>query len=311
MKKYLLLLNLIFVVLFSSSSIVYSSNEEQETSKNHRSLPKDIPYMKPNIDPNPAKDYDYEVNDSIFNKIYLLQTFTSKLFNRSSCQLVSEKGGSGSGTVISIEKTSEARIRSKIFTARHVVETDDGDLSFPDVYQGLTSFKEEEERVAYLAKHKVDEICFNPKTKADIALLKGEVIDNPVDDFLYESVAKLRSRKDHSESNGYMNHYPLGVSTQRFNTGEVRKDGEHTISSLPGSSGAGIFNSHNRLSYIHSGGGDITRMRALYNLSILKDLPNRDKTFNISENNKSSPIFEEDLMDFCQCYKFSDWQKKK
>lgn len=49
-----------------------------------------------------------------------------------------------------------------------------------------------------------------------------------------------------------MSHHPLGVYSQRRNVGWTRQDGSHTISSLPGSSGAGIFTLRNFLGCIGS-----------------------------------------------------------
>lgn len=139
-------------------------------------------------------------------------------------------------------------------------------LFFPDVYQGISSFQDGS--VAYLVKHEIDEICFNPKLNTDIALLKERITENNMGDSLFKTPAKIQSKNYHVKTlfyEGYMSHYPLGVYTQRFNIGNIFKDGAHSISSLPGSSGAGIFN--------------------------------------LSEKNKIHPIFDEDVRGFCKFFK--------
>lgn len=117
------------------------------------------------------------------------------------------------------------------------------------------------------------------------------------------------SKEDHIESpvyDGYMSHYPLGVYTQRLNLGNIFRDGNHSISSLPGSSGAGIFNLMRRLAWIHSGASrEVLPLRVFYNLSILDDLPRSSRILHMSEKNQSNPIFEEDIAGFCDCYKRS------
>jgi hypothetical protein len=305
MKKYIFSSLILNFLLFSNIEVYGINNEEDETSPNyHRHLPKDVPFMKVNDDHN---KYDYEVDDESFDKIHPPMRFDEEGFNDNSCQVILENGSMGSGNVTSIKEDKE-EIRSEILTARHVVEdSKTKTLSFPDVFQGMSSF--EDGSVAYLAKHEIDEICFNPTLNSDIALLKGRVTENNMNDKLFKTPAQIQSKKDHIESpiyEGYMSHYPLGVFTQRFNIGNIFRNGEHSISSLPGSSGAGIFNLMHKLAWVHSGSSEMpSPVRVFYNVSILSGLPWSKKILQLSEKNKSNSIFEEDIKGFCNCYKRS------
>ncbi len=304
-----LLCSLNFALASSQSDKDFEGEHAHPQETYHRHLPRDTSYMRPNTDPSTKGEYDYVVGDAEFDRIHPIRRFKDREFSSSSCQIVTEEGGMGSGTVIKIQDTGSEEKRSELLTAKHVVLDESGKISFPKAYQGQTSFLNG--TVNYLAAHEVDEICFNPHSGGDIALLKAQVTENHINDNLLESVAKVRNRQEaikgskvSAEEEVSMSHHPLGEYAQRRNSGWIRPNGDHTISSLPGSSGAGIFNLRGELGWIHSGGGQYySPLRVLYDVLILKDLPPHKKTFNINPQNASTPIFREDLSKFCDCYK--------
>lgn len=296
---------LLFSIFFLFSLKVIGSEKREETDFNNkgyqRHLDHDIPYMKINTDYYKKLHYDYIVDDEVFNKIHPPIHFDDAGYNLSACRVKCPNKTVGSGTIISISKSENNEIRSEIITAKHVVEDKVGNVMFPLIEQGLTTFSDG--RSAYLAKHEIEEVCYKRGSVDDIALLKGVAVENNYDD-LFSTPSQIRSRKLQNKeilTEVYGSHYPFGTSTQRLNFGIVNPDGTHGVGSLPGSSGFGLHNSNKELSWVHSAGGRKTDKKVLYDVSFLNRPPER--IYNIAENNISYPIFKEDIREFKDCVK--------
>jgi hypothetical protein len=310
MKKNIYMGIVSFVLIAASASVVSSENKEEDNNnfnKNYqRHLEHDIPYMKINTDDGSKKKYDYIVDDESFDKIHPPISFNDEGYNPSSCRIKCPNKTLGSGTLVSLKKDENHNIRSEIMTAKHVTQdlNNQKKTMFPIVEQGITAFRDK--RVAYLAKHEVDEVCYKPNSKDDIALLKGRIIENNYGDFILSSPAKIRPKQAQQKEIServYINHYPFGLSTQRLNFGDISVNGSHTVSTLPGSSGAGIFNVNKQLSWIHSGENNPSNKKAFYDMSFLKRVPENEKIHNIAKDNESYPIFNEDIKEFTNCFK--------
>lgn len=268
--------------------------------------------MKPSVfHDDDSEQYSYIVDQSSFDKIHERIFFFSKHYKPYTAYVESEFG-TGSGVVINLQR-KEVQIDSETITARHVVEdTKTKELHFPRIYQGLSEFGDG--RANYVAEHSVEEICFQLNSKKDIALLRGKVIKNNSGTDLISiknitakvAPQQVSENEDNLNKTYFMNHYPLGTTIQRFNFGKFLsfKNGFHEISSLPGSSGAGIFGTEGLLQFIHTRGGEISKKeKVLYDLPLLEELPKEKRIYEIASYNESETISQEDLNRFTECYR--------
>lgn len=175
-------------------------------------------------------------------------------------QLRSLKGGRGTGTLLTLEKKDDHYIGTGI-TALHVfLEPFSGHKGIKQYrytpsnwtfYQNSTSI--DDDNLSYFAEIEVLEVLFVPDSGKDTCLFKGKYILNG--DYLPEELSEIipvvqanlpKVRKSIITSGKTIDasfyHYPLGELYQRKNKGKASSENStHTISSLPGSSGASLI----------------------------------------------------------------------
>lgn len=213
-------------------------------------------------------------------------------------QLRSLSGGKGTGTLIGLEEENGCYIGTGI-TALHVflefyIEQKDikkcryrpKEWKF---YQNSTST--DNETSTHFAIMKVTQVLFDPSLGEDICLFKGiyklngeylpeELLQimRIVQDNLPKIRGEIRISKKAVRVSLY--HYPLGVLDQIKNKGEaLLSSSTHTVSTLPGSSGASLYaKKTNDIVGIHIGsiGGSPIKL-------ISEDVPNGE--IEVVENN--------------------------
>ena len=253
--------------------------------------------------------FHYIVDDNAFYKIHPAVNINN--FKKSSC-LVDSKHSSGCATIFDISNKNDIT-ESRALSAAHVVydtkkdpkfktadKLDAAYVSFPELYQGM--FKHHD-KITYIASYETDKICFDKRIpRRDVAVFHSKLKDTPlIFDELKDFKSNINEIKHEKKITGTINHHPLGVLDQRLNVGETDTDGTHLIPTMPASSGSGIHDENNNLSFVHTNGGS-GGDKILYNLSILKDYPTEKKIFELGPKNYSVPFSKADLYDFTECF---------
>lgn len=199
----------------------------------------------------------------------------------------------GTGTIINIEGDRVTGI-----TAKHVFLGEgccyNNKMVYGNFYPG--SVRMDDNSTNWLAEIRIDEIITDGTCK-DIAVFKGNLLGVPqeVKDLLISKVSKIRAYNEPIRGgNVKIYQYPLGYEDQRIKEGKILPGKYHYVSTLPGSSGAPIFQGDEIIA-IHIAGADaITKVR--YFGDKLKDI--KGERFDLSENNVFEMISNEDLRYF-------------
>ena len=284
----------IAILLFVSSifSSIQTALGTDKVFEEERHLPKDTKFMK-------EDKGRFIVDEDAFNHIHKKVDFKSQEYNHSTSYLLGKQGGICSATLIDLMK-NENEIIGTFVTAKHCLKED------PEIiFQGMTT---SQGNPGYIA-------CYEPYEKSfygndDKALIKAKLTKKNVkDEIFFLSPARMVENEITEDTLGVMNHYPLGNQTQRINEGLVIganvSERKHEISTLPGSSGAGVFTKNRELFGVHSGGHPkaATDQKVLYNVSDLDGFTEEKRTNNIFLHNLLYTTSKKDLENFKDWYK--------
>jgi V8-like Glu-specific endopeptidase len=285
----------------------------EKDSMPERHLPKDTRFMKEDSSKNLL------VDDEIFDRIHDKALLNSPKYNSSTSYIEGKDMSVCSGTLVKLYK-QDNQVIGDFLTAKHCLSFQKESMGYDNpksIYQGLSSHSYKGNTgQGYLARFKPYESCIDPDSKADKALIRARLQNSNIEeDRLFDTSSKIVKNEVTEKTLGMMNHYPFGNTTQRVNEGFVNEkpssstipsERKHEISSLPGSSGAGVFNSNGELFGIHSGGDpdSNTGKKVFYNVSDLEGISDDKKMEKIFEYNRLYTTSEEDLKYFKKCYKY-------
>lgn len=289
MKK-AFLINLLLLLTLNNAF----SSEDRDFSKGHGFLPKDTTSMKT----------VFEIDDVGFDKVFpsCLHNIEEQgeQPNYSVCLLRNKYAGTA--TIIENDNKNVTAL-----TAAHNLKDKDnkGNILFGTLFQGSARSNNKDEKISHIARYDINTVCFHDEK--DIALIKGTLVESPFNyDILKQYTSDISSEKDNQKQTGTMYHHPLGFKDQRVGLGEVDCDGKHYISTLPGSSGASIFNENGKIMCIHTGGDEEIIKSVVYNGNRLKKLGRSSKTCYMYNNNLCDIITQNDLAKFNTCFKKND-----
>lgn len=238
---------------------------------------------------------NWTCDDMAFNKIFPF--CTQRNVDTSVGRIVRSDGVIETGTIIESDGEKVTGI-----TAKHVLFN--GSIPvYGQFYQ--CSMRVSSGEVSSLAEIKIDEILTDDGSSKDIALFKGKyqkktprLSAQKLSQFVTPIAEKRRKRK-HIK----IHHYPLGVEDQRVNMGDLDPNAHkaHYVSTLPGSSGAPIFNSGGTaIIGIHKGAGNQIK-KVQYTGKIIKNLKGQE--FSLSDNNEYDDILRDELHKFDKIFK--------
>lgn len=283
---------------------VESSAPVSEDETHERHLPKDTKFMKK------ASPETFLVDDEAFDRIHEKAHLGSSNYNPSA-SFIEGKSGVCSAVLVGLYEKDKKTI-GEFLTAKHCLEA-----SPTSIYQGLSSsvYKGHDLGQGFLAHFQAFEGCVDKNGSEDIGLVRAELKTlNITEETLSKTPAKIAEYPEEGVTLGIMHHYPLGNPTQRVNEGAVGKEEKtsassprrkHEISSLPGSSGAGIFTNRGILFAIHSGGepNSNTGSKAIYQISGLEGVSIEKRTHEIAEYNKAYSITRDYFNKLINCTK--------
>lgn len=289
MKKGLLINIFLFLLLALNSAF---SSEDKDFSKGHGFLPKDTPNMKTVL----------EIDDVGFDKVFPTCLHNTEEQGEQPNYSVCLLRNKYAGTATIIENNNK---NVTALTAAHNLKDDKGNILFGSLFQGSARLNNKDEKISWIARYDINTVCFHDEK--DIALIKGTLVESPVNyDILKQYTSDISSEKNNQKQTCTMYHHPLGFKDQRVSSGEVDHDGKHYISSLPGSSGASIFDGNGKITCIHTGGDKEIIKSIVYNGDRLKKLQRPSKTCYMYSNNSCDIITQNDLNKFNNCIKKDD-----
>ena len=185
--------------------------------------------------------------------------------------------GRGSGILLGAKKTDDGKLRAFGITAMHVFvklnqERNNYDPQHPRFFVLGRKFYEEKGIDLDFGTIFIDKAIIQKVPSKDLCLFEGFLSLNSElgleeEDFIsfFDNAPLISDTELVKATTGVIYHYPLGVTRQRINTGEVfpseNTNGKHKIISLGGSSGAAILNEKDNFKIIgvHIGGDEETQ----------------------------------------------------
>lgn len=180
-----------------------------------------------------------------------------------------------------------------ILSAKHNFVDSNKTIHYGQMFQGLGQYGN---GFNQLATGRITKVCFSDKNR-DLAIAYGTY------DKDHKISREIVNRKTTEISDtcvngiGTIRGYTLGEPNQRYKSGvfDCLKS-EHFISTQPGDSGAGVFNSNNELIGVHTGSMKEKRILDV----ILED---QDKRLYLYESNNFLKVSKKDIEnEFTSCY---------
>lgn len=297
----------IAILLFISSSflLVQTALSTEKLFEEERYLPKDIKHMKNN-------DGKFIVDDEVFNLIHKPVYAKDIDYSTSASCIKGKDKNICSATLIGLKKQNPETIIGTFLTAGHCLEH-----SPSMIYQGMTDLSSENNNYEnkqsnfYIASYKPTDYSLGSN---DTALIKAKLTrNNTSENNLFISPAEIVEEKITQRQEGKINHYPFGDKTQRFNEGTVHFEDDpsnerkkHEITTLPGSSGAGVFSqTTGKLFGVHTGSEKkySTNKLVKYDMNSLSEVEDKYKTQNLALYNQLTLITKGSLVNF------KEWKK--
>ena len=258
-----------------------------------------------------SKGYPY-VSRSAFDQIFKRPTpenfnsLAAKLEVLSLREKKEESFVSGSGSIIAIDKESGT---FKAITNAHVMYDKYKNTAIPTEKIDFSKIAPEDVRYGILKqamlsdtqyiRGKIYDVCFSNK-KRDLAIVSGKYTEKHSKNIPYDSISQRISFEDCiGEKHATLSGHPIGVNQQRIREGVAYcKDGTHTMSSLFGDSGCGVYSKNGKYLGTHVGGDPDSLIR--------KDivLEGKEQTLPEYTVNKFLRVTRDDLdSEFTNCYK--------